>query len=126
MRVPWLFLADDLANRVLGVSDRALHPAFHLFRLAFGFGCPIAQRSAGSFLNRAGGFLQATCNAVLVHDEHSGVSVHAEQETAPQVPQDPFRGSSPDRVYRNTVSGVTEVQLPHGTTPFASGIVAFG
>jgi hypothetical protein len=31
-----------------------------------------------------------------------------------------------DLLYRNTTTGVTEVQLLHGLTPFASSIIAFG
>ena len=41
-----LFLAGDLAYRILGVADRALHSAFGLIGLAFGFGLGITDGSA--------------------------------------------------------------------------------
>jgi hypothetical protein len=62
-----LFLARDLANRILCVADSALNPAFGLIGLSLGFGLGITQHFAGLFLDLAGDLLHASSDPILVH-----------------------------------------------------------
>jgi hypothetical protein len=62
-----LFLAGNLANGILHVTDGTLRPTFGLIGFSFGLGLGIAQSFAGLFLDFAGRFFHASCNTILVH-----------------------------------------------------------
>jgi hypothetical protein len=82
-----LFLADDLANGVLRVSDSALNPAFGLIGLAFGFGAGIAQNFAGLFFHLPSGFFYASCDTVLIHCQSLWLVIRSENRVIrPVVP----------------------------------------
>jgi hypothetical protein len=76
-----LFLAGDLANRILCVTDGALNPSFGLIGLSFGLGLGITQGFASLFLDFASHLFQASSYPILIHRQYLSLISRIENTT---------------------------------------------